>query len=648
MKKVFTLVLAMTIVVAGFAQIKSPKLSSKQMKTAQAVTLTGFEERDMANMPMNTRGIIAVSDEAVELSPSTYDWQSNMGPRNFTAVWPDGFAVMCYTQATDDSYSDRGTGLSIWDPAVGEWEFTESRVEGVKTGFGSIARYKENGLVIAAHTASDLRIFLVEDFRQGNRDFGQGIVLPVTTGVDPCWPVVQCSGENLDIVNVLCTNSGATTPCTDPIIYYQYQNGEWTKQYETIPNLDGDHMTDGGSNICYFMLYDPEKPNRVSFILNNAWSDGKLVISEDNGNSWDERVFFQHPGINVDFGEEWFFYPRWTGAAFDSNDNLHIVYEYNGSTGAAGSGSFYPAIGGIAYWSELLPKSELCIGGIGNVGEPFIMDTTYLIQDLYESEWYWSDANHDVLPEYFGELEIVDDNYDVLPRDAADGYWPDNSTWGDHGLYNGGKAAFASMYYDKATDRVFSFWSMICGDESTMGYDVTNSQHYLRVFCNGSADGGRTWKGTKNVFGFNDHITLALSEMTYGQVIPYLYRDAEGEYLWYCFQVDGNTGTYVQSEDPDAEDNLYNAIKVYVSYFDPTLGVEEESAMANVNMTVFPNPANGSFTMELSEEADVNIINAVGQQVKSYKSVKSVLVNDLSAGIYFVKAGNQTQKVVVF
>jgi hypothetical protein len=52
--------------------------------------------------------------------------------------------------------------------------------------------------------------------------------------------------------------------------------------------------------------------------------------------------------------------------------------------------------------------------------------------------------------------------------------------------------------------------------------------------------------------------------------------------------------------------------------------------------------------MELSEEADVNIINAVGQQVKSYKSVKSVLVNDLSAGIYFVKAGNQTQKVVVF
>lgn len=651
MKKVFTLVLAMTIVVAGFAQIKSPKLSSKQMKTAQAVTLTGFEERDMANMPMNTRGIIAVPDEAVELSPTTYDWQSNMAARNFTAVWPDGFAVMCYTQATDEAYSDRGTGLAIWDPAVGEWEFTETRVEGVKTGFGSIARYKENGLVVAAHTSGDCRIFIVEDFRQGNRDFGQGIAIP-TDGEngrtqDPCWPIVQCSGENLDIIHIIATEYSLTDPYPSALLYTRYENGEFTVHNHIIPNIDENHVSDGGSNIAYFMLYDPEKPNRVSFILNNAWSDCKLVLSEDNGDNWTDRVFFQHPGINVDFGEEWFFYPRWTGAAFDANDNLHIVYEYNGSTGTAGSSSYYPAIGGIAYWSEVLPKNEMCIGGIGNVGEPFIMDTTYLIQDLYQSEWYWSDANHDVLPEYFGELEVVDDNFDVLPRDAADGYWPDKGTWGDHGAYNAGKAAFASMYYDKATDRVFSFWSMICGDETTMGWDANHSEHYLRVFCNGSADGGRTWKGTKSVFGYNEHITLAMSEMTYGQVIPYLYRDAEGEYLWYCFQVDSSTGTFVQGDDEDSEDNLYTAIKVYVSYFDP-LGVEEESAVANVNMTVFPNPANGSFTMELSEEADVNIINAVGQQVKSYKSVKSVLVNDLSAGIYFVKAGNQTQKVVVF
>ena len=64
-------------------------------------------------------------------------------------------------------------------------------------------------------------------------------------------------------------------------------------------------------------------------------------------------------------------------------------------------------------------------------------------------------------------------------------------------------------------------------------------------------------------------------------------------------------------------------------------------------MTVYPNPANGSFALELTNEADVNIFNAVGQLVKTYENVKSLNVN-LEAGIYFVQSGNQTQKVVVF
>ena len=77
--------------------------------------------------PVNpTRSILEI-DTPEELTYTVYDWQSNAGARNFTAVWPDGFAVMCYTVATDESYSDRGTGLAIWDPAVGEWEYTEGR-----------------------------------------------------------------------------------------------------------------------------------------------------------------------------------------------------------------------------------------------------------------------------------------------------------------------------------------------------------------------------------------------------------------------------------------------------------------------------------------------------------------------------------------
>ena len=638
MKKVFTLALAMVLTISGFAQVKSISKKSVKMEPAQMQVLTGLEDLQ-ANFPASTRSIMT-SPEETELSQTFYDWQSNMGARNFTAVWPDGYAVMCYTQATDAAYSDRGTGLAIFDPAVGEWEYTESRVESVKTGFGSIARYKENGLVIAAHTSSDCRIFIVEDFREGNRDFGEGIVLP-TTGEngrtqDICWPVVQCSGENLDIIHVLATEYTLTDPYPEALLYTRYENGEFTVTNRVIPNIDENHMSDGGSNIAYFMNYNPEKPNRVAFILNNAWSDCKAVISEDNGETWADRVFYQHPNINATY-DSWFFYPRWSNAAFDADDNLHVVYEYNGTTGEPGSGSYYSAIGGVGYWSEILPKNAMCIGGIGNVGEPFIMDSTYMMQDMYESEWYWSDANHEPLPEYIGELEIVDGDGNVLPRESTEGYWLDNNLWGDHGSYNCGKAGFATMHYDVASNRIFAFWSMIAGDSESLYFDGTN--HYLRLFCNYSADGGQTWEGTKQVL--TDFLNI-YDEMVYCQVIPYLYNDAEGNYLWLCYQNDQEPGTYVQSDETTPDNNFYRAVKVYVNYMD----VEENPMTVATTLNVYPNPANGTFNISLNNASNVNIYNTVGQLVKTYNNVTEMNVS-LEPGIYFVNANNQTLKVVV-
>ena len=638
MKRIFTLVLVMAMAMTSFAQVRSFSRNSVKIEPAKQMTFTGLEDLNI-NFPTSERNMME-NPEITELSYTTYDWQSNMAARNFTAVWPDGYAVMCYTIATDNTYSDRGTGLAIWDPAVGEWEYTPGRVEGVKTGFGSIARYKENGLVIAAHTSSDCRLFFVEDFRQGNRDFGEGIAIP-TTGdngrtQDPCWPVVQCSGANNDIVHLIATEYSLTDPYGSALLYTRYENGAFTVTNHIIPNLDETNISDGGSNICYFMPYDPERPNRVSLILNNAWSDGKLVISEDNGNTWSDRVFFHHPGINNTY-EDWFFYPRWTGAAFDNEDNLHIVYEYNGTTGEPGSGSYYPAIGGIGYWSEILPKNALCAGGIGNVGEPFVIDTMYLMEDLYYSEWYWSDANHEPLPEYIGELEIVDGDGNVLPHDASTGYWVDNGTWGDHGAYNGGKAAFASMHLDG--DRIIAVWSQIAGNESDMYWDSDNSQHYLRLFGNVSFDGGNTWEGTKQIV---TDFANSFDEMVYGQMIPYVYSDAAGEYVWYCYQLDNTTGTFVQGDDPTGDDNLYAAVKIYIDWLD----VEENNMTVASTMNVYPNPAQGSFMVTLNSESNVNIYNTVGQLVKTYNNVKEVNVN-LESGVYFVNANGQTTKVVV-
>ena len=648
MKKVFTLVLAMTIVITSFAQIKSVSRNAYKPVPAQKMTFTGMEERDFADFPAATRAITTAPEET-ELSFTTYDSQTNAASRNFTAVWPDGFAVMCYTQATTTNYSDRGTGLAIWDPEVGEWEYTETHAEDFsslptaeqKTGFGSISRWGQNGLVICAHSSNFCHLFFCENFRNGDRDFSTVVTLP--NDWEPTWPSIQCSGPNLDILHILATQYTSTDPIDDAIRYWRYENGAFTADGVLLESLNYDHMGGGGSNITNFLPYDPAKPNRVAFVVNDAWVDGKVVVSEDNGATWDEIVFYQHPGIHTTF-EDSFHYPRWSTPRFNDNDELYVVYEWNGSTGEPASGTYYPTVGGVGFWSETLPKNAMCIGGIGEVGQPFIMDSCYMGSDLYHSEWYWSDALHDPLPEYFGELQILDgESTEVVPYD---GELPDDYIWvdlsaKDNGGYNSGIAAFPSMFIDG--NKIYAFWSMICGEGEITSF-IDNNYNYMRLFACTSDDGGRTWSTPVHIL--TDFMTY-YNEMVWGQVIPYVYRDDEGDYLWYVYQMDGYPGTAVMGEeDTDASDCYYSAVKVYIDYIYD--GVEENNLVAPATtLKVYPNPAQGSFHMELNQESDVNIYNVAGQLVKTYKNVKNLNV-DLEAGIYFVKAGNETQKVVVF
>ena len=82
----------------------------------------------------------------------------------------------------------------------------------------------------------------------------------------------------------------------------------------------------------------------------------------------------------------------------------------------------------------------------------------------------------------------------------------------------------------------------------------------------------------------------------------------------------------------------------------PNAGVGVPEVNHNTHMSVYPNPAVNQLQVVLSQNADIVIYNMMGQSVMSVKGnagVNSVNISELTAGVYFVNAGNDTQKLIV-
>ena len=640
--------LILGLAVSGMAQNRVERQTPKAERT---IKVTGLETYNNQNtIPAQTRSMLA--PEEIELGFTTYDWQTNAGMRNQTVAWEDGFAAACWTTSSNPSFTDRGTGIASYDPTTGEWTPSEGRVESEKTGFGTIARYGANGLVVAAHTASDCYIYINEDFRNGG-EWSEGIALSNTYG--PSWPVVQTSGANHDIIHVLATASGYDVAGVhEPLIYFQFKDGDWTKENVVLDPINADHAPLFSSNDAHFLPIDYTRPNRVAAIINSSWCDGKVIYSDDNGETWNEVVYYQHPDVNADYGEEGigFLYPRWVDGFFDENDNLHIAYEFNGTNGSAaadiesGSSSYFPGIGGVSYWSSALPfgKDYISEGFNGKVaGEPFVMDSMYLMQDVYAS-WFFSDATHEwPIAEYCGFLPPMLDEGGLVSVDFEEIDWTFfNDHNQDHAKYNQGIAGMPTILHNPTTGAIYVIYMSMTPALAEDTYP------YSRLLGTASYDGGLTWEEQHVLL--NDFMNMQ-DEMVYPQFVPYVYEDAEGYYAYFIYQNDMYPGAFVQNDndpsDQDETDNTYRAVKIRLD--DETWAVEEVTGLGN-EISIYPNPVNGTMNVTLNRAEEVVIYNMVGQKVASFNGnigVNSFDASNLNSGIYFLQAGSDTQKFIV-
>ena len=642
MKKLFTLAIALLVAFAGYSQVRqtiSKDFKAASMKKAARMEASFENVQSQPNMT-RTEG---------ELDYTTYDWQSNAAARTWTINWPDGKVSFAYTIATDESFSDRGTGIGTYDPVADEWIHCDSRVEPVKTGFGTIARYGENGIVVAAHTATQCGIWLVEDKDNITPECATFVSWFDPT-YDPCWPNVMTSGPNHDIIHVVNTAYAADGQAVsvpgaegvnNPLIYFRSKDGglTWDKQNVILPYMGTEGGLDWGSNVAYWM--QTTEDNCLALIVSNAWSDCFALVSYDDGDTWEKKTFWHHPGITTTY-DTWFMYPRWTSAQWGVDGELCVAFEFNGTTGEPGSSSYYPALGGVGFWSENLPYA-----GDGHVydtwgsdptnpvppvpGQPFIMDSAYIYNDIYAAWPRWSDQTYDN-PYYFGYVYPMGEDGEVESWEEAQEMLIEDYSL--HGAYNSGCSAMPALAKMSEFDLV-TVWSAM--DESVTD---GNGNFYYKLFASYSGDGGRTWSTPKHL---TNNFMWQYSECVYVQA------SVVGNTLVVAAQLDGTTGTFVQNNDDDSADNLYQGLTFDLNELFPDAGVNVPENNT-VKMNIYPNPAVDQLNVNLSQGADIVIFNVMGQAVRTVEGhvgANTVDLSGLTSGVYFVNAGQNTQKFIV-
>ena len=635
MKKLFTLALVLLVTVAGYSQVKSMSPKNDMRKAA---TMQKAPRLEALTNVQSQPNMVRFDYSSGELDYTTYDWQSNQGPRTWTINWPDGKVSFAYTYASDDNYSDRGTCIGTYNPDTDEWYASEGRIEAERTGFGSIARYKENGIVVAAHTSNNLGVYIADD--KDNIVPNSAPAALYTNNSSYTHPAVMTSGANRDIIHVFAGNFDDSTI---PAMYWRSSDGQtWDKAEVILPYIE-EYGADWGTNDYYWM--ETTEDNCLALVINSAWSDGMVLYSYDNGETWERKVFYHHPGVHNTYTTEHvaFLYPRWTSCVWGVNGELCLAYEFNGTNDQAGGSGYYPGIGGVAFWSETMPyRGTEPLYGVdpGNPlpptpGQPFIMDSAYIMEDIYMSWPLWEDQTHDMFNEYIGYLPALDENVEVQNwEDVTEFSIEDMSA---HGAYNCGPVAMPVLCKLPSSDYdMVAVWSAM--DEQT---PKDGDNHWYKLFASYSGDGGKTW--CQQVHITNDFM-LTYTEHVYTQAT------VMGNTLIIACQTDGATGTSVMEDDPDSSDNLYTGFTFDLKDLFPDEGVGVSEIEHNNHISVYPNPAVDQLSVTLNKNAEVTIYNIMGQAVMTVEGragANTFDISNLNSGIYFVSAGNATQKFVV-
>ena len=616
MKKLVLLTLTLVVSAGIFAQQARVKVP-QSMKNIAIEKMAAIDETTNLQTSVNPYVHSRIIPFEAEIGGTIYDLQSNgSSPSNRIQMFGDGTIGATWTRGTGPTaYADRGTGYNYFNGA--DWgPAPTNRVEIARSGWPAYTACGPVGEAFVSHVSGTVGLTFVKRAVKGSGAWTETII-PAPAGASGLlWPRMVASGPDNNILHVFAL----TAPVANGGTVFNGQDGAvvYTRSTDAGATWSTPEVLEG-MGADYYVAFSGDsyslsaKGDNVAFLLTDNWTDLFAMKSNDNGETWEKIVIWEHPipmWNNVP-SIDTIYCPDGAGhAAFDNTGKLHVVFGVNRGLFEEGdtAPSWFPFVDGLAYWNE--DKETWTGGDQANILNP--------------------DALYD-------EGHLVGFMIDINGNGSLD--WVGQEI-ANIGLYYVSPSSLAQIVIDDM-NQIFVVFSSI-----TEGYD-NGSQQYRHLWASSSPDGGATWG---EFYHLSEDILHILDECVFASA-----ASMTDENIHLIYQADSEPGLAVRGdEDAPGENVIY-----YMQILKSTILGSNEGGVKVKEMIVsqnYPNPFNGTTSLDVTlmgaTKLSVEIYTITGQKVadNSYgtftEGTHRIDLNSagLESGIYFytVKAGEKT------
>ena len=657
MKKVLLLSLSLVLGFSAFAQQRVAKADLRQAQAKAQKEVAGKEVSNTAAQfaPQTQQSVVVNRYDGLESYYTMwthYDLQSNQYVANRMYQLPNGSVAIAATMSHENNQtaSDRGTGYNFYN---GEdfLDQPEERVEPFKTGWPSIAQWKENGEILLAHGNGHMQCFTRENAGEGEWQY-MGALPDYPEGYPYAeygtWPRVVTCGDNHDvIVAVAALQHSISSDETDirTVMYRSTDAQNWTISYGPLEQYDyhiGSFSADdyalaaNGHNVA--LLYS-------GCLTNSTW----MFKSTDDGLTWETYKVWENPyeGRSFEFenGQPWgmedtLFMPMNGAVVIDNKGVTHVALNtfemIHTLDNESGYYSYWSgrAVDGILYWNDTQEAP---------------------MQDTYH-------------PEYAGIPHLYEPN----PHHVARLWWPipeepgyvhmvpDSTKWiGYVPMYEGVEWS-NDMYYMSGTEYVSKFYgasghpALSCDPMGNLAcaFSAPNcsrpseaqTAYYRSIYVSYRNVDEGYWHQVED--DITDDFLFSQSENCFTNSVLNTVNPGE---FWFGFQSDDQIGFYWGSNATQNEGSQNDIIAAKLIPAPEFVSVPENHDAINpmTAVRVYPNPATDVLNIEVnasqSSAMSINVFNIMGQKVMESNvninagmNTPSISTADFASGIYFV------------